>query len=127
VRRRAVVLVVHCNSTIQEEAPSASLAAIPLKGVAIGLGGCGNWPGRRRQDPWKYVWAGFLVLAKLSALAYADNARISRKWRVIAENFDILDISMFLLANNPSALAVAAGAISAAVLWIDFLPPDLHG
>jgi hypothetical protein len=88
--------------------------------VAIGLGGDGKTRGNM-------YGAGSLVLEKLLALACADNSRISRKWRVIAEDFDILDISMFLLANNPSALAVAAGAISAAVLWIDFLPPDLHG
>jgi hypothetical protein len=34
---------------------------------------------------------------------------------------------MFVLAYNPSALAVAADSIPTAILWIDFLTPDLQG
>ena len=44
----------------------------------------------------------------------------------MSQRFDIPDISMFLLAYSPSALAAAAGAIPAAVLWIDFHTPDLR-
>jgi hypothetical protein len=30
-----------------EKSPSPKSRVIPGRGIAIGLGGCGNWPGRR--------------------------------------------------------------------------------